>query len=233
MAAQTPYVLQRMNASPRARSAFTLIELLVVMAVVAILATIAIPSLTRVQERARAVQDLNNLRQIGLATQMYLNDHDGVLFVATSSDPANPSATWMTLLHPKYLPAWKIFQSPFDTRTATETDPAPISYGLNGNGVAGISADRIARPSSFILLGSAQNDLAQVSYSGLSTTGSGGVAVYKAVSNGKTAKGGTHNNRSRINALFADLHTENILWNTFISDTDTNPCYRWDVLGKP
>ena len=47
--------------------AFTLIELLVVIAVVAIIATIAYPVYTGVLERGKVTQDMNNLRQVGLA----------------------------------------------------------------------------------------------------------------------------------------------------------------------
>ena len=205
-------------------SSFTLIELLVVVAIIAVLAALAFPVFTSVQERARVTQDMSNLRQIGLATQMYLNDNDNVLFSA--------SATWMSQLNPKCLAAWKIFQSPFDKRTASEVDPAPVSYDLNGNSIAGISADKIANPSAFILVGPAQNDLSTVAFSGTSTTAAPGVTVYKAVANGKTATGGTHNKRTRINALYADLHSENILWTTFINDSDSTLCYRWDPAGK-
>ena len=63
---------------------FTLIELLVVIVVIAVLATIAIPAYTGIQERARVVQDMSNLRQLGLATQMYLNDNDGAIFDAST-----------------------------------------------------------------------------------------------------------------------------------------------------
>ena len=58
----------------RAR-AFTLIELLVVITVIAVLVTIALPAYTSIQEPARVVQDMSHLRQIGLATQMYMNDN--------------------------------------------------------------------------------------------------------------------------------------------------------------
>src|SRR6266498_550498 len=60
--------------------AFTLIELLVVIAVIAILASVAYPVFIGAQERAKITKDMNNLRQIGLATQTYMNDNDGVLF---------------------------------------------------------------------------------------------------------------------------------------------------------
>ncbi len=214
--------------SPKTQSgAFTLIELLVVIAIIAILASIALPVFTSVQERARITQDLSNLRQLGIATQTYLNDHDGILF---SSDQA--SDPWMKALHPKYLPTWKIFQSPFDTRPPSEEDTAaPISYGLNGSpaGVAGSAADRIAKPSVFILFAPAQSSGSTVKFTGSLAAA---VTVYTDRSTpGGTAEGGTQNRRARINALFADLHTESLTWATFKRDTvatgDTEAPYRW------
>jgi len=73
---------------------FTLIELLVVIAIIAILAAMLLPVLTRAREQARMSTCLANLKQIGLAVQMYLNDNNEYWFPFLSG---RASDRWTTI----------------------------------------------------------------------------------------------------------------------------------------
>jgi len=214
--------------------AFTLIELLVVIAIIIILVAIATPVFTGVLERAKATKDMSNLRQIAIATQTYLNDSDGVLF--------SPGTPWSSQLNPKYFSAWRGFQSPFDKRASSEAGNAstPISYGVNPNiysGTVAISVTKITKPTAFILFAPAQAAGTTVSFQGWATSAVPGVTVLgvggnTATSNpGGNATAGTQNNRTRINALFADLHSETLPWATFTNNAatgnDPDGVYRW------
>ena len=84
----------------RSRAAFTLIELLVVISMVALLVGILVPALGAAQMRARTVQGLSNLSQIGRGLYAYTHDHDDTLPIGyiVGVDAATDT-NWTTLLH--------------------------------------------------------------------------------------------------------------------------------------
>jgi len=87
-------------------TAFTLIELLTVIAIIGILAAIIIPTVGKVRQTANRVKCLSNLRQIGVAFNLYPADNKG-FFPRASENSVTGSASsgnWAKALNP-YLPA--------------------------------------------------------------------------------------------------------------------------------
>jgi prepilin-type N-terminal cleavage/methylation domain-containing protein len=207
--------------------AFTLFELLIVILIIAVLASIAYPGFITTLERAKVVKDMNNLRQIGLATLTYLNDNSDVI-------PASltwPGTSTTPVLYPKYISTRKIFQSPFDNRPNPETDSgSPVSYGINENMYAtdptvGVdrSMARVVCPACTILMApnypNPPGDPTQTTCWPGYTNGAPNLPV-----GGGSETKGTQGNGTQINALFCDSHIESLKFGpSSVQGTFQNP----------
>jgi prepilin-type N-terminal cleavage/methylation domain-containing protein len=117
----------------RAGAGFTLIELLVVIAIIAILAAMLLPALSRAKESGRSISCLNNLRQISLASQMYVDDNHGYY------PPRSATNCWPNLLYDNYGHNLKLLLCPDEagtpltnTNSPDVADQSPRSYFING-----------------------------------------------------------------------------------------------------
>ena len=83
----------------KARAAFTLIELLVVIAIIAILAAILFPVFAQAREKARQISCLSNVKQMGTASTMYVQDYDETWPLA-QYDGGAADGTWRGTIGP-------------------------------------------------------------------------------------------------------------------------------------
>lgn len=134
---------------------FTLIELLVVIAIIAILAAILFPVFAQAREKARQASCQSNLKQIGNAFAMYMQDYDELFPMndnggnspAWYTQPAdarpgpqyNRLGVWTTTMQP-YIKNWQVYGCPSCPITSqylqaplnAGQQQIPISYAYNG-----------------------------------------------------------------------------------------------------
>jgi prepilin-type N-terminal cleavage/methylation domain-containing protein/prepilin-type processing-associated H-X9-DG protein len=108
---------------------FTLIELLVVIAIIAILAAILFPVFSRAREKAREASCKSNLRQIGLALQMYSTDYDDLLPLANSQPSSSGPPGIYDVLGP-YTKNQQLFRCPSDKTKMWQTEGTSYDYAM-------------------------------------------------------------------------------------------------------
>lgn len=157
----------------RKKSGFTLIELLVVIAIIAILAAILFPVFAKAREKARQATCLSNVKQIGNAIMMYVQDYDecfplewlgvdGPTFYNTGNlvrlTEADPYGNYQPLVYP-YVKNFRVFMCPSGTWGFNAMSFAHdygmncyIGYGFAATAYQPVALAAIQKPAGLLLI---------------------------------------------------------------------------------
>ena len=165
-------------------SAFTLIELLVVIAIISILASILFPAFAQARDKARQTSCVSNMKQIGTAMMMYVQDSDeqlppvsGTATVGTvtyaqhwgvnliGGENVSPSLVPAGVVVPGIIQPYIKNQQIFNCSSADRSDPTSAAVAYMYNDLAAAATDAsFAAPSSSVLL--SESSTASGSYNG-------------------------------------------------------------------
>ncbi len=195
----------------RRRRAFTLIELLVVIAIIAVLAAIIFPVFARAREKARSTTCASNLKQLGLAMNMYCTDYDGRF--PWGVDPADRLTPQIWNGYPQwqaqipYMPYLHEVVDPYVKNKQIWACPSDDGYDvLEDSGIP-----LIAHPTSYVAFGTSYMWRTEIAFQGaMPETLPDPVRVNVLFDGHGKWHGGNGFNERRWNILFGDFHVKNV-----------------------
>lgn len=223
------------------RRAFTLVELLVVIAIIAILAAILFPVFARAREQARKSSCLSNLKQMGLATQMYVQDYDETLPPYSAGAPA---VYWPKLIDP-YVKNRQMWFCPSYERSVTNPSPYASTYGTN-YGIIGKNIAVFSRSSELLMFADTEGAYSIPTLSASKAAGCNGfteafLRVYDPVEQAtgpqtsckiylQTTAGASPRHLGGSNVVFVDGHAKWVKQDTLIKQ-ETATDHPVDIYG--
>lgn len=127
------------QSSAAVRSAFTLIELLVCIAIIGVLSALLFPAIAKAKHKANSARCLSNLKQLGIATRMYADDHKRLPDFKASSI-GEPQLSGDTSLMMELLAAYvgedsKVYRCMEDRSPEVTDIPSSYEWNATVNGV--------------------------------------------------------------------------------------------------
>lgn len=189
----------------RASAAFTLVELLTVIAIIGVLSTLVFAAVGPVRARADSTKCLSNLRQIGIASQLYSQDNKGRLPSSSHQRAPDGSSRSWTVTLAAYLGPNFIGKCP-----SVPDHPAPVTYGWNdlltkadGSGIPSLACKNPAK--TMMVAELATNQIAEHFHFASAARGRVTAAMFKSYVNVECHGKGA-------NYLFVDGHVETLAW---------------------